>query len=182
MMDSRSETGKVMHEWKWGVNVTTNVHSQSLNQSLIFQNITTSLLSANTQSQLANTHQAGLHRKRQLITHSVLSGRGLWDASGTANPATDTCRGHHGATYTGADGDRWRVVWVCFPFLWKKIACNHVIKDHHRHRKKENNWRFLSQLKIRKCPRTEVPSRYHPDDSHFSLWIALLNEQFCKEK
>lgn len=61
-----------------------------------------------------------------------VSGRGLWDASGTANPATDTCRGHRGTTYTGADGNGWRVVWSFFPFLWKKIACNHVIKDYHK--------------------------------------------------
>lgn len=33
-----------------------------------------------------------------------VSGRGLWDASGTANPATDTGRGHRGATWTGAGG------------------------------------------------------------------------------
>lgn len=41
-------------------------------------------------------------------------GRGLWDASGTANPATDACGGHRGDTYTGADGDGWRAVWFFF--------------------------------------------------------------------
>ena len=49
-----------------------------------------------------------------------VSGRGLWDASGTANPATDTCRGHRGATYTGADGDGWSVVWFFLSFLVEK--------------------------------------------------------------
>lgn len=64
-----------------------------------------------------------------------VSGRGLWDASGTANPATDTGRGHHGATWTGAGGgDGKTAVWFFFPFffLWKKIAGTHVIKDHQK--------------------------------------------------
>ena len=57
--------------------------------------------------------------------------------------------------------------------MWLKTIIN-------RHRNKENKWRFLSQLKIWKCPGTEVPSHYHLDNSQFSLWIILLNGQFCK--
>lgn len=61
MMDVKGETGEVMQGRKRGVNVPTGV--QSLNQSLILQKVTIPLLSANIQNQLANTNQAGLHRK-----------------------------------------------------------------------------------------------------------------------
>lgn len=52
-----------------------------------------------------------------------VSGRGLWDASGTANPATDTGRGHHGATWTGAGGGGWedgRLFFLSLFFCGKK--------------------------------------------------------------
>lgn len=130
MMDGRVRQERSSRDVK-GENVPTSVHSQSLNQSLILRKVTIPLLSANTQNQLANRSSWPAQKMTANYTSSA-SGRGLWDASGITNPATDTCRGHHGATYTGADGDGWRFVWVFFLLLWKKIACNHVIKDYHK--------------------------------------------------
>lgn len=105
VMKGRGETGEITQGWKRGQNVHTSVDPQSLNQSLILQNVTIPLLSANIQNQLANTDQAGLHRKWQLITQSVKVAEVCGLYLGLPTLPLITCRGHHGATYTEADGD-----------------------------------------------------------------------------
>lgn len=125
-MGGRGETGEVMQRWE---NMPTTVHSQSLNpEPNTVRSHYSSAVSKYTKP--TGKHRSSWPAQKTTANYTFsLSSRGLWDASGTA---TDTCRGHRDATSTGADGDGWRVVWFVFPFLWNKIACNHVIKDYHK--------------------------------------------------
>lgn len=111
------------------------------------------------------------------------SGRGLWVVSGMANSATDKLRG---SSWCHIHWSWWGQLEGCLFFhffLMEKSSIQTWLKSIiNSHRNKEKKQRFLSWLKIQKCPGIEMPLHYHLHYSQFSLKIILLNEQFCKEK